>query len=358
MDVLADLWKNRKTSQGSIDITIFFINVLVFLCHLCLMVFYVGVNHKFMIIVNTISLLIYSYYLFSAHIKVNEYLRVAFFEIWIHMIMAVLAFGWHPGFQNWTYGLVCAFFLPSFAPIKSKEKSKRPLYVGIVFVLTYYLLKLFIDFVPVPFMMELDVIPTIIMFSINSLVSFVSIVMFTFFYTRRANMREHDLSRRADFDELTSLYNRHSLHYICDNAKKYALANHKPFSVAIIDLDHFKEINDKYGHNAGDEVLKEFANVLRASSVKGILSGRWGGEEFVMVAPYTIDYFEFVTILEKLRVKVSQKKFAIDDKKKINITVSIGAHTIDKPMSTEEAVDLADKNLYEAKETGRNKLVS
>ena len=274
------------------------------------------------------------------------------------MILAVLAFGWRPGFQNWTYGLVCAFFLPSFAPIKSREKSKRPFVVGVVFIMTYYLLKLVIDFIPIPFMMELDVIPIILMFSLNSLVSFVSIVMFTFFYTKRANLREHDLSRRADFDELTSLYNRHSLHFICDNAKKYALSHNKPFSVAIIDIDHFKDINDKYGHNAGDEVLKEFANILRASSVKGILSGRWGGEEFLLIAPYTIDYFEFVTILEKLRMKVEEKKFAIDDEQKINITISIGSHIIDTNMSTEEAVDLADKNLYEAKESGRNKVVS
>ena len=188
--------------------------------------------------------------------------------------------------------------------------------------------------------------------------SFLSIVLFSLFYTSTTNRRQNELSRRADYDELTSLYNRYALNHIGNNFITQARGAKSKLSVAIIDIDYFKKINDTYGHTKGDEVLKELSSIIRSYSVRGIVPGRWGGEEFIMIAPYTIDYSEFVVILEKLREKIEKTKFHISGKKPLGITISIGASEVEKVNNIEDAVSYADKNLYEAKETGRNKLVS
>jgi len=105
-------------------------------------------------------------------------------------------------------------------------------------------------------------------------------------------------------------------------------------------------------------VLEEFANILRSYSIRGIVSGRWGGEEFIMISPYDIKYEQFLTILERLRVKVSKTKFQVDIDKEINITISIGVSKIDTYDILEDGVKKADSNLYKAKNSGRNKIVS
>ncbi|MCR4581416.1 MAG: GGDEF domain-containing protein [Bacilli bacterium] len=182
--------------------------------------------------------------------------------------------------------------------------------------------------------------------------------MFSIFYTSKSIRKQNELSRRADYDELTSLYNRHALNQIgnnCIHQAKMAKAN---FSVAIIDIDYFKKINDTYGHAKGDDVLKELSSIIRSFSIRGIIPGRWGGEEFIMIAPYTIDYNEFCVVLEKLREKIEKYKFAITAKNNIAITISIGASSVKNVSTLDEAVSFADKNLYQAKESGRNKLVS
>ena len=177
------------------------------------------------------------------------------------------------------------------------------------------------------------------------------------FYTSRSNRKEIELSRKADYDELTDLYNRHALNDLGNKLIKMAKDDKEPYYVAILDIDHFKEINDKYGHPSGDLVLKKIASTIRSFSIRGIIPGRWGGEEFVMIAPHNIKYDDFTEVLEKLRIKISQTKFEIENKKKINLTISIGSAKMTKYGNIEEAISKADINLYEAKESGRNKLV-
>ena len=195
-------------------------------------------------------------------------------------------------------------------------------------------------------------------FTFNNMITFAAIILFSVFYTLRNENRVYELTRKADYDELTSLYNRYSLNTIGGRISSDAKKQRKQYAVAIIDIDFFKKINDTYGHSAGDDVLKELANILRSYSVRGIVSGRWGGEEFVMIAPSNVTYSEFIIVLEKLREKVGRTKFQIDENKEINLTISIGAAPIEYKVKLEDAVTIADKNLYEAKETGRNKLIS
>ena len=161
-----------------------------------------------------------------------------------------------------------------------------------------------------------------------------------------------ELLKKANYDELTNLFNRHALDAIEENIIKNS------YSVAILDIDFFKKVNDTYGHASGDIVLRGISKIIESYSSDKIIVGRWGGEEFLIIGSPDIKYEDFVSLLEKIRVTIENTRFKMKNKKIINCTVSIGGKYIKNPIKLEEAVNKADKNLYKAKESGRNKVVA
>lgn len=160
-------------------------------------------------------------------------------------------------------------------------------------------------------------------------------------------------------DQLTGLHNRRymsrHLDTLIDNAKR----SEKPIAFLIMDIDHFKSVNDTYGHDVGDEVLKEFASRVSAN-IRGIdLACRYGGEEFVVVMPDT-DMQLALTVAERLRGSVEKSPFAIScSPGKLPITVSVGIAGSQGGKDTAQALlHRADQALYCAKREGRNRVVS
>ena len=353
---LHDLWINKNEQHGRINITIFFINIFLLLCHIFLMVIYALINHKFMMGINVISLILYSVSIFKCYKKSLFYAGIAFLEIWLHMLCAIASFGWEPCFQNWSFAIIAAYFLPVFG-YNNKSSYKTTLFYTSFVVITYFTIAIVINKIDLPIYLELSNNMKTLLFILNNLITFFTIIMFSIFYTLNNKRKERELTRKADFDELTSLYNRYALTQISERVIKEAEIQKKHFSVAILDLDFFKEINDTYGHGAGDSVLEEIANILRSFSLKGIVSGRWGGEEFVMIAPSNIHYSEFLKILGRLREKISSTEFKIEENKTIKLTISIGAAKINNYCTLDEAISMADLNLYCAKNEGRNKVI-
>jgi two-component system cell cycle response regulator len=133
----------------------------------------------------------------------------------------------------------------------------------------------------------------------------------------------------------------------------------KPLSVMMLDIDFFKAINDSYGHDAGDDVLREFAVRIR-KSIRGIdLACRYGGEEFVIVMPET-DLTVAGMIAERLRRSIAGETFAVNKgTKRIDVTISVGLATLDrKGEPVADVLKRADTALYRAKHDGRNRVVS
>ena len=160
-------------------------------------------------------------------------------------------------------------------------------------------------------------------------------------------------------DQLTGLHNRRYMSRHLDTLVGNARKNERPLAFVIMDIDFFKQVNDTYGHDIGDEVLKEFATRISAN-VRGIdLACRFGGEEFVVVMPDTDLSFAY-SISERLRqsiettpVKISRAPNAL------KITISIGiAGLEDADASAEALLRRADQALYRAKRSGRNKVVA
>src|SRR3989454_9660427 len=133
----------------------------------------------------------------------------------------------------------------------------------------------------------------------------------------------------------------------------------KPLALMILDIDFFKSINDTYGHDAGDDVLREFAVRIR-KSIRGIdLACRYGGEEFVIVMPET-DLTVSGMVAERLRRSIAGETFSVNKAtKRIDVTISIGVATLDhKGEPVSDVLERADGALYQAKPGGRNRVVS
>ena len=160
-------------------------------------------------------------------------------------------------------------------------------------------------------------------------------------------------------DQLTGLHNRRYMSRHLDTLITNARNSGKPIAFLILDIDHFKIVNDSHGHDIGDEVLREFANRISAN-VRGIdLACRYGGEEFVVVMPDTDMEFAF-SVAERLRTSVEKSPFVISRPPgRLNITISIGiARSVGPNDSAEALLHRADQALYRAKREGRNRVVA
>lgn len=161
-------------------------------------------------------------------------------------------------------------------------------------------------------------------------------------------------------DELTKIYNRR--HIIERLSEEIAKTKRYEYWVSclLVDLDYFKKINDNFGHQAGDEALKQLAALLKTNIRSVDIIGRYGGEEFLIILPFT-DKEKAVIAAERLRRLVQSKKFPIADKS-IDFTLSIGATSFCKSNNTdidvEKVIKIIDGQLYKAKQNGRNKIFS
>lgn len=168
------------------------------------------------------------------------------------------------------------------------------------------------------------------------------------------------LRKLASRDGLTGLYNYRYFQEIMKKELSRAIRYKRPFSLVMFDLDHFKKINDEYGHPRGDIVLKRLSELVMENVRASDIVARYGGEEFTIVLPET-DMKGAVVIGERLRKLIHQSEIATGDDIIIKITISVGITTYlpEKGMltlSTSEMIDAADKALYKSKNTGRNKI--
>ena len=157
-------------------------------------------------------------------------------------------------------------------------------------------------------------------------------------------------------DFLTKLYNKRALdEFMTIKEAEFERYDHN-YSIIMFDLDHFKAVNDDFGHDAGDAILAAFARILKAEARNADVVGRFGGEEFMALLPET-DANGGAVFAEKVRAKVQKARFMYK-KERINVTVSCGVSERKKHTSLATTVKDADQNLYKAKKDGRNRVAS
>lgn len=187
-----------------------------------------------------------------------------------------------------------------------------------------------------------------------------SIIAVTFFYwfvgrvAERMARNEIALQQMATHDSLTSLLNRRQFDLILENAITQFSRYGRSVSLLMIDIDHFKQVNDKYGHPAGDAILVEVGRRLTQQTRAIDSVFRYGGEEFSILLPET-DSESATHFAQRLCEAMTQKLYSINKETKITMTVSIGIASCPMHADTEKAlVYAADRSLYEAKKAGRN----
>ncbi|WP_417325774.1 diguanylate cyclase [Halarcobacter sp.] len=171
----------------------------------------------------------------------------------------------------------------------------------------------------------------------------------------RANKELIDLTNK---DYLTKVYNRRYFNEYSEKALELAKRNKQDISIIAIDIDRFKKINDTYGHNIGDEVLIEVANVFKSSIRKSDIVARFGGEEFIILL-INAQLDEATNIAEKMRVKIEDTIINVEDNE-VDITASFGVATVNQENNEtiETTLKRADDLLYIAKKHGRNEVVN
>ncbi len=164
------------------------------------------------------------------------------------------------------------------------------------------------------------------------------------------------LEQLVNTDALTTLWNRRAMNehlsILTNNYNKYQT----DFSLAIMDIDFFKKVNDEYGHGMGDFVLKSLSYLLKTYMEDKGHVARWGGEEFLLTFE-NMDYDQAIKFLEELRIKIENQEFSFKDVT-LHLTISVGVEEYHSGKGLDQVLTLADEKLYIGKTSGRNKVVS
>jgi len=338
------------------------INNSVFLgIHVFLSIPYYFVSPGFLFLINLLSISFYlgSYiYLIKGRNSNIYYPYNVMVEILFHDIFCILVFGWKCEFQLWIIALITTFLKDYITLDKAEYIRKRyiRIVVGIGFF-TYVSLYLITKYANLPFSIPLSEGLVTTFALLNFLITFSAITAFTTIYVKQMELKYTELNHLADYDQLTGLGNRYYMMELLAREERDSSLT-SGYSLAMIDIDFFKKVNDTYGHNNGDIVLVEIAKILSNNLPEGLCVGRWGGEEFLMVANHKIAFTDFKELLENIRSQVADHIFELAEGQEIHCTISIGASQYQQGQNIKKVIKKSDDSLYKAKNKGRNLLVA
>ncbi|HEY9050590.1 MAG TPA: GGDEF domain-containing protein [Gammaproteobacteria bacterium] len=200
-------------------------------------------------------------------------------------------------------------------------------------------------------------------FKIRFIASYAAFLMLSWVYEYTAHQTYQRwrkltslFAEQARTDVLTGISNRRDIMEKLEYENMRAERRQEQYTILLIDIDHFKSINDNYGHDAGDAILYEVANTIKNTLFQRDLIGRWGGEEFLVILPDTNNE-NAAAAAEKIRVSVQESLIKYGNEY-INVSISIGLATSDTNYNPTDYIKAADNCLYQAKSSGRNCVVS
>lgn len=359
--------KNRlsPTTTHYVIKSIFWVDISLLLCHL----FYAGlfyfIKADVMFVFNCFSVLLYfcnAFALKKAKPEKQELVSriiviMAYVEMYLYMVLATICLGYAFGFLQYSFGLVTTVIFSAYFIGRGVIISKGAGISSAVIMLTYLSLWIW-TFGHAP-VYETDEVLGQLMFIINSVITLGINYIYTQVFLAAVFRQEDSLQSIADYDTLTGLRNRRAMLRVFDEFREKCDKKKKLLCVALIDIDFFKKVNDTYGHDAGDEVLRKLADFLlsRESELKTFRCARWGGEEFVLLYMGERDAQDkIVAELEHIRDAVSKLEVPFDEQV-IRFTLTIGAAFYDGSQDAQMLINEADKMLYKGKEASRNCVV-
>ncbi|MBD1582709.1 GGDEF domain-containing protein [Pseudoalteromonas sp. S16_S37] len=268
-------------------------------------------------------------------------LRIFSLEVTIHSVLVCAVIGNDYGFQFYLWAASCLLLLDT--QLKLKQAVIWCTAIIVIFALTYTLFKIpltLIDYQTLaPYLHFLNVVVCGIP------------MIYTIGLIREITIdQQRDLETLAAQDSLTHLFNRRYAHGLIQQAYKSCVKQQQPICVVMADIDHFKQVNDLYGHEVGDEVIGRVAQCLSQHLNSADIAVRWGGEEFLLVLP-NCSQPSAQKRLELIRQSIEAMNF---DKGALQVTMSFGLATWQAHCDFEEVLKQADIALYKSKHKGRN----
>lgn len=285
--------------------------------------------------------------------------KLAAVETAVLSIVMSIMFGWDAGYYLFLFEILSLTFMNDFLVSigKGSSSTKVPFYVSFVIAILFVGIKLTCKYIPAVY--KVPDFQLTLLFYINALIVILSTPIFAINYSKQISTTIKTLRNNALLDELTGLYNRRAIRPYLDLFLNNYKESERKFGISILDIDDFKQINDTYGHNQGDKVLIEVANILKASVNESTYVARWGGEEFLVITQYNFsDSKVFYQSIEKITNQISKVEFQPEKGKKFSITVTAGCSNINKGMTIKDVINRADMRLYKGKNSGKNCIVT
>jgi len=279
---------------------------------------------------------------------------MVFFVLWMFgwSLSMIPCFGWSAGMQNYfIIILMLSFFATHF---RLRFKFILAFMVLICRIMTIFVFAGWEPELPLGEM-------TVKLIQITNISSvFIGIIIISYIFSKDSNEAEGKLmqfndrlQKQANTDTLTGLSNRRKAQSIL--GKLAHSSEYAAISVAMGDIDFFKKVNDTYGHDAGDEVLKFVARTMKDVCTEDAFVARWGGEEFLLVFP-GMNGDEALAILEELRISIGGATIRVKDQE-IRVTMTFGLTEYDYNGDIDGTIKEADEKLYQGKMNGRNQVV-
>jgi diguanylate cyclase (GGDEF)-like protein len=323
-----------------------------FICHFCFIPLFLWLGVQEMVVLNIFSsiALIVSVFLVRRRWFVAAFI-IGTGELIIHAILAVHYIGWGSGFHYFLIVLTPFIFFWPYWNIKTKIGASS--FLLFLYVLLFYYSK---NSIPVHSMSawKLDLTTMVTAFT-----AFLVFAAVAFYYQvsvnqveanlREANKRLEELART---DPLTELHNRRIIDEKIGEENDRHDSGSQMFSIIMSDIDHFKALNDTYGHQIGDLVLVSISKILKGATRAGDVVARWGGEEFLVLLQDT-GGSEAREVAERMRIAISQTPIYIDDNE-IQISMTFGVAECNNENGINECISRADRALYKGKAAGRN----
>jgi diguanylate cyclase (GGDEF)-like protein len=320
--------------------------------HLLFIPMFLFLNIPILAFINIFSVSLYAYAIYGlgdeALIKHNDKAIgwIVYFELLSHGIIATYYLGLESGFHYYIYSLT---MLPFFISYSLKIQLLR--LFGILFT-SLFLNIYFREHIP---FIDINRTYIFILGNINITIFIMLSSVLIYFYTQTKNHTYSQLLLNSNTDILTQLYNRRYITETAERLIQNKITSSQNIALLIIDIDHFKNINDTYGHAIGDEVIKKIGHILKNNIHKNNIVARWGGEEFIILFP-SISEQVLNNIAENLITIINHTPLSIE-KYAISLSITCGG-AIRK--TNESFLDLfirTDKALYRGKNTGRNRYI-
>ena len=329
--------------------------------HILLFLLFLYLQVTALYIFNVFSVVTYAFcaYMVQRHQeKLLSVFYVTYLEILLHSFVASLCVGWQYGFMMYIIARVSFCFHMCYNLIEGRKRYVVAFILSLFAFLTFICCRLIIMIKEPFYTTEISPIFECVIYVFNSICTFVFIIGITLIYvveiqmsTNKLNMQNALLEKMANTDPLTGLYNRRSIQVFLD----HAVESDSEFCIIMCDIDDFKKVNDTYGHDFGDVVLKDIAGIIRHFIEGYGYVCRWGGEEILILSNQNLEQTKITA--EKIRRNIANHLFSCKDKLiHCSITIGIASHKQGKTL--DETIELADYNLYCGKRNGKNKVVA